>query len=97
MQLSKLLYFTLKYLLLHYQCHYSRQATKMSMVIVSGLISCSRSHRCFIRIPKLTLLVFRVRCGSLNCSQYQEREGIMEFPLIPFNVLIQGLSGFVHD
>ena len=45
-------------------------------------------------IPKVTLLVFRVRCGTLNSNQPEGRECVVEFSLIHFNVLIQGLSGY---
>ena len=39
-----------------------------------------------IRIPKVTLLVFCVRCGTLNSNQAKECEYVMEFPLIHFNI-----------
>ena len=39
-------------------------------------------------IPKVVLLVFRVRCGTLNSNQSKECECVMEFPLSHFNVLI---------
>ena len=39
-----------------------------------------------IRIPKVTLLVFCVRCGTLNSNQSKECECVMEFPLIHFNI-----------
>ena len=45
------------------------------------------------RIPKITLFVFRLRCGTLNTNQPKECECIMEFPLSHFNVLMLGLSG----
>ena len=35
------------------------------------------------RIPKVTLLVFRVHCRTLNSNQSKESEYIMKIPLIP--------------
>ena len=45
------------------------------------------------RIPKIMLLVFRVRCGTLKSNQPKEFECIMEFPLTHYNVFKKGLSG----
>ena len=50
---------------------------------------------CFFRIPKVTLHVVRVRCGTLNSNQCKEFECIMELLLIRFNVLILGRSGYM--
>ena len=44
------------------------------------------------RIPNVALLVFHVHCGTLKTNQSKECECIMEFSLIHFNVLVQGLS-----
>ena len=46
------------------------------------------------RIPKVTLLLFRVRCGTLNSNESKEYECLMEFPLIHFNLLLLGFSGY---
>ena len=35
-------------------------------------------------LPKITLLVFRVRCGTLNCNLSEESECVMEFPMSHF-------------
>ena len=45
-----------------------------------------------LHISKVTLLVFRVRCGTLNTNQSRKCECVREFPLIDFNALIWGLS-----
>ena len=34
------------------------------------------------------LLVFRVRCGTVNSNQAKEYGCVMQFPLIHFNVLV---------
>ena len=46
------------------------------------------------RIPKVTLLLFRVRCETLNTNQFRECECVMGFPFIHFNVPLLGLSGY---
>ena len=46
------------------------------------------------RIPKVTLLVFRVHGRTLNWNQSKECKCVMEFPLNHFNVLILGFSGY---
>ena len=46
-----------------------------------------------VNISKVALLVFRVHCGTLTSNQ--ECECVMEFPLIHFNDLMQGLSRYV--
>ena len=46
-----------------------------------------------IIIPKVTLFVFRVRCGTLKSNQSKELECAREYPLIHFNVLIKFLLG----
>ena len=51
-------------------------------------------YRSSHRIPKVTLPVFRVRCGTLNGNKCKECECIMEFPLIHFNVLTLDLLGY---
>ena len=51
-------------------------------------------HLCIISMTKVGLLVFMCVVELLNTNQSKECECIMEFPLINFNVLIKGLSGF---
>ena len=47
-----------------------------------------RLYKLVFRIPNVTLLVFRVRCGALNSNQSKEYECVMEFPMIYFNILM---------
>ena len=44
---------------------------------------------------KEILLVFRVRCGTTNSNQTEECECVVKFPLIHFNILTYGYSGYV--
>ena len=46
------------------------------------------------RIPKVVLLVFRVRYGTLCNNQSKEAECVMEFLLSHFNVFTLGLSEY---
>ena len=67
-------------------------------ISITSFCNSGSAHRwILIIIPKVTLLVFRVRCEILNRSsnQSKECECIMEFPVNHFNVLIKVRSGYV--
>ena len=49
------------------------------------------------QISKVTLPLFRVRCGTLNSNQSKECKCIMEFPLIHFNILKKAFRDMSDD
>ena len=40
----------------------------------------------FVPYPKVILLIFRARCGTLNCNPFKEWEYVTEYALIVFKI-----------
>ena len=70
------------------------QRRQTHMVLLKRRTEVRKCHEVFYalicfctRIPKVTLFVFRMRCGTLNSNQSKVCECVLEFPLIYFNIL----------